>query len=904
MGTRHIRVRLIAAAAVTTLAASVLAVTPAPAEAADSAPTNVIVQFAGQPALSVSTGLAPAARASAQRSRRQALRTAHQTFLRAVTTAGVPATTRGDFGDLYNGIALRLPQRDVPRLATMPGVAAVIPDRLMHASVEPDVSLIKAPQVWATTDPNGTPDSGTGEVVAVVDTGIDYTDADLGDGFGPGHKVAAGYDLVNNDADPMDDQGHGTHVAGIIAGKAASPDGQTGVAPDATLTAYKVLDSTGEGYESTIIAGLERATDPANPYRADVVNLSLEGDGGADDPLDAACEAAEQAGVVVVAAAGNHGPYPDSIGSPAEAPDVLAVGASVSGVTVPSISLVSPVSQPLHSVRVDTSGNPPAKPVTMQVVDVRDGAPDDYDGLDVTGKAVLLRYAQDGFDDTAAVAKQHGAAMVIGYTPNYYGQSGGTPGGGLPSVAGVDDSTLGLVAVVINGSDAGKIQNLLANGTVTIGLTGSDATDQMADFSARGPVPGSYAAKPDLVAPGVDIRSTIPGGAYERMSGTSMAAPHVAGAAALVRQAHPDWSAAQVQAALTSSAQPLSTVDPDTVGSGRLDALAAVQATVLPSPRSVDMGLADLGGATISAEHTITLTNTGNASATVALTATSPSTDAGRASLSVSRMLIRAGGPRVSYSGSRRTVPTPWSTLTVRWPVRSRAPGTRPGCRCPTCWRSGQWTSCHARPDRDDVDDFDPLRAEPDGRARRDRAEPGRPDQLAGRPTRPRQLVAGTRPRRNARHLSSRHVGRGGRWRHESPAHTTYQVLRHHAAEQPLDVGRTVRRRRLHRPGTEPSGRIYTLPTSQPTRVCSVPTIRQDLARGALAADRRRLLLRSARAIRMTRTPSTCRRSKAERSGPMPVMSWSATMPVSPGRRPMRRTNCFAGSSPTPPGRS
>jgi subtilisin family serine protease len=622
------------------------------------ATTDVIVRFTGAPALSGATGGAsPSTAAGTARARRQELRQQHQAFLRQVADAGVRATSRADFGNLYNGVSLRVARSDVAALTRLPGVAAVYPDRPVHTAegagqatapstgtpaVDSDVSLVNAPAVWAMKDPRGVANTGTGEVVAILDTGVDYTDSDLGGGFGAGHKVVAGYDLVNGDADPMDDNGHGTHVAGIVAGRAAGPGGRTGVAPDASLTAYKVLDASGDGDESTIIEGLEQAVDADNPHRADVVNLSLEGPGTDDDPLSLACEAAEQAGVVVVAAAGNSGPGESTVGSPANAPDVLAVGASLSGVTVPAFSLASPVSRPLHSTRLTASANPPAAPSRLPVVDVGTGSAEEFDAVDVTGKAVLVVESWD-LATVAALARQRGAAALLAYTPYYYTSTGAAAAQSQFTAGGVDDTSLGIVAAEINGSDAADIQGLLATGAVIVELRGSDATDQIANFSAHGPALGGYQLKPDLVAPGVEIRSTVPGGGYERMSGTSMAAPHVAGAAALARQAHPGWTAAQVQAALTSSAHQLSTMDPDTTGAGRLDVAAAVRATVLPTPRVADLGLADLSGSRVDASTTITLTNIGTGTATASLSVSS--TIAGAvATVSPAQVRIRAGG--------------------------------------------------------------------------------------------------------------------------------------------------------------------------------------------------------------------------------------------------------------------
>ncbi|MEA2465221.1 MAG: hypothetical protein QOJ98_2968, partial [Acidobacteriota bacterium] len=164
--------------------------------------------------------------------------------------------------------------------------------------------------------------SGDGVVVAVIDTGIDRTHPALQG------KVIGGWDFVNDDADPMDDNRHGTHVAGIIA---AQSNQVTGVAPGVSLLAYKVLNAGGNGNASDIIAALERALDPngdgSTADRADVANLSLGTRGHPDDPLSRAVENAIAQGMVVVVAAGNDG-MNHMIGTPGGAPSAITVGAS------------------------------------------------------------------------------------------------------------------------------------------------------------------------------------------------------------------------------------------------------------------------------------------------------------------------------------------------------------------------------------------------------------------------------------------------------------------------------------------------------------------------------------------------------------------------------------------------
>lgn len=580
---------------------------------------RVIVELAGKPALSAAgaglssrvAGMHAAAKSHAQ-AQMSALSTAQNTFLQRVASEGIKASVHGRFTQVLNAVSLTVASTDMDKLAKTPGVAGVYPDVRMRASVDPDVSLIGAPQVWQTSDPAGRADQGTGEIVAVVDTGIDYSHPDLGGGFGPGHKVVAGYNFVDGTSDPMDDNGHGTHVAGIIAGDPAGPGGRTGVAPKAELTAYKVLDSNGYGDESTIIAGLEAAVSADNPYRANVVNMSLGGTAQPGDPLDAASEAAVQSGVVVVAAAGNDGPGESTINSPGDTPDVLSVGASVSGVSVPAVSITAPVKEQISSDRMNLSADPPAAGENLSVTDVGNGLPSDYSGVDAKGKAVLVSYNSGLSDEQIAAAGQAGVAALLYRTPNYYSSTGSQPGPVLPRfAAGIPDDPdkLPFVAVFINGTNATDIQQWLGQGQVTIRIAASDATDQMPSFSSHGPTLGDYSLKPDLVAPGVEIGSTWLNGQYHDDTGTSMAAPHAAGAAALLLEAHPAWTALQVDAAMTGSAHLLSGYDGTTQGAGRLDVAAADKMTVLATPRTANFGLADLSGRALNATKTVTLSN-------------------------------------------------------------------------------------------------------------------------------------------------------------------------------------------------------------------------------------------------------------------------------------------------------
>ncbi|NNN05506.1 MAG: S8 family peptidase [Elusimicrobia bacterium] len=171
------------------------------------------------------------------------------------------------------------------------------------------VARVDAPAAWSSGQ-------GAGIKVAVIDTGIDCTHPDLQCDF------SAGTNIVEPGADPMDDNEHGTHVSGTIAGRGAD-GGVYGVAPQAVLIPVKVLNAQGEGSLSDIIAGIDWAVKAG----VDVINMSLGGP--AQSPaLKRAVEGALAHGVVVVCAAGNSGPEADTVGYPAGYPGVIAVAAS------------------------------------------------------------------------------------------------------------------------------------------------------------------------------------------------------------------------------------------------------------------------------------------------------------------------------------------------------------------------------------------------------------------------------------------------------------------------------------------------------------------------------------------------------------------------------------------------
>ncbi len=225
-----------------------------------------------------------------------------------------------EFEKSFNGLVVD--KASITELSKISGIKKIHANKKVKALLNTTVPFIGAPDLWSIGY------TGSGIKIGVIDTGVDYNHTDLGGCFGSGCKVEGGYDFVNDDNDPMDDQGHGTHVASTAAGNGLFK----GVAPDANIYAYKVLDEFGSGYASAIIAGIERATDPNSDNNftdhLDIISMSLGGPGNPDDAMSSAIDNAVYAGVVAVIAAGNDGPYEQTIGSPGTARKAITVGAS------------------------------------------------------------------------------------------------------------------------------------------------------------------------------------------------------------------------------------------------------------------------------------------------------------------------------------------------------------------------------------------------------------------------------------------------------------------------------------------------------------------------------------------------------------------------------------------------
>jgi serine protease AprX len=229
-------------------------------------------------------------------------------------------------------VALEVPNDALPALASSPLVDRVSSDRRVVGAMERTGPTVGATYVHQTLGYTG---AGIG--VAVIDSGVTAWHDDLSDGNG-NERVAQFVDFVNGATAAYDDYGHGTHVAGIIAGNGYDSSGlRAGIAPDVRLSVLKVLDGTGNGRISDVIAAFDYAVQNKDALGIRVINLSVAGgvyESYNTDPLTLAAKRAVDAGIVVVAAAGNDGTSPQGttqyggITSPGNAPWVLTVGAS------------------------------------------------------------------------------------------------------------------------------------------------------------------------------------------------------------------------------------------------------------------------------------------------------------------------------------------------------------------------------------------------------------------------------------------------------------------------------------------------------------------------------------------------------------------------------------------------
>jgi len=517
-----------------------------------------------------------------------------------------------------------------------------------------------------------------------------------------------GYDPVPvPDANPIDGPGgnHGTHVAGTILGRGVANDLTTyrgdyrtlssesvqkdfsispGAAPEAGLIALKVFGDNG-GSTSLTGAALEWiAQKVASGTEIDVVNLSLGTNYGAiDDPDNAKLDQLVKAGVLPVVAAGNSGDVTDVAGSPGTTESALTVAASASGHGLADAALATvgdPAQNTAQQIRVQYGQSYVWDfDVTAKVVGLSDTANLDgcrkfsvADAQRVAGTIVWLEWDDSNVACGSATrfdnARDAGAKGVILTSQSDSFENGIAGNSDIPGAQLTGGEATSLRSAMESGSLVIELRSDLRH---TIDHTDPSRIDTIASFTSRG-THGSIdnVLKPDVAAPGVTITSAGNGTGTGRevMSGTSMATPHVAGIAALVKQAHSNWSPERVkQQIMNTAAHDVVTVGsspvaygPARVGTGRIDALAAVNGTIsLMSEENGDLvsasfGVVNVGSQPVVQTRTIRVGNDSADAQTVDL-----------------RYAPRTETPGVAYevSPARVTVPAGGSvavTLTLR----------------------------------------------------------------------------------------------------------------------------------------------------------------------------------------------------------------------------------------------
>ncbi|RNJ79011.1 MAG: peptidase S8 [Nitrosopumilus sp. B06] len=416
---------------------------------------------------------------------------------------------------------------------------------------------------------------GTGVLVAVIDTGVDHTHPDLF-GWGPDGKIVGGYNFVQQGILPIDTNGHGTQVAGVIAA-----DGQAvGVAPGAGILAYKVSED-GEGVSSDLIV---RAVRMAVEDGADIINISL-GVNKTNEKIDRVVRYALDQGVFVVVAAGNDGPEYGSIGSPGGSYGAVTVGATYNNLTSSLVATLT-VGERQYTV-IPMVGSPKLEePTSGRIALGGYGRPGEI--ADAAGAILVVERGSDIQGELLyfSAKEQNAAAAGARALVVYNNEPGIFLGELLHEFSGPE--YLPQIPVVSMDRE---------EGIELAGSAGSDASvhlfynpDFAAHFSSRGPVSPFY-IKPDIMAPGAFINTTQYGASYNFTSGTSYAAPHVAGAAALLLQKNPELTVSDLRSILLTTAQPVSDAYGDkfpihAAGSGRLDVAAAYNADLIITPPS------------------------------------------------------------------------------------------------------------------------------------------------------------------------------------------------------------------------------------------------------------------------------------------------------------------------------
>ncbi len=619
-------------------------------------PSRLFVVFVGEPL--VSEGGRAAAPAAVE-SRRQTMAAEQEALAAWVLSAG--GQVLQTYSLLNHAAFVEVPPDAVESLRALPNVRAVVRERHHARRLQSSVAAVGARQVWQGIPGRtgrgiriGIIDSGIdylhgdfGGAGVVADHRANDPKR-IEPGTFPTAKVVGGVDLVGDDydssnsatagpqpdPDPLDplENGHGSHVAGIAAGSGVTRAGvpyrgpygtevdsiewrvAPGVAPEASLYAIKVFGRGGLTSTSIVVQALNHAADPngdGDPSdHLDVLNLSLGSSFGEEEPSDPEISAVGRLtalGCVVVLSAGNGGNAVFKIDSPAVSPAGIAVANSYdSGYSTGAVRVEQPASVAGLFPAVEASFTPALagmQPIRSRLVLVQPALACEpvQNAAQLAGRIALVDRGVCYFIDKVKALQAAGAIGVM-----VVNNVDGPPVG----MAGIGDASMLTIPAVMIGKDVGdRLKPLLTTAEgVEVTLSAEttirfpELADTLAESSSRGLVWPTLRLKPDLSAPGSSIDSARAGTGLDPVAetGTSMAAPHVAGAAALLREAHPGWPAAEIKAALMNTAfTPMRATNgapyPESrVGAGRLAVAAAIKTSV------VARGLADPGAVSLS----------------------------------------------------------------------------------------------------------------------------------------------------------------------------------------------------------------------------------------------------------------------------------------------------------------
>jgi len=563
------------------------------------------------------------------------------------------AKITGNFDISLNAVAVELNGAPLAGIAATPLVKQAQYEGIYHKlNTVPDLTLVRAPAI---TGGSGGKDAGAGIKVAVIDTGIDVRHPCFADAGYPAQKQLGDTKFTNNKvvvakvfnnkagsrsytAEAIQD--HGTHVAGTVACNFDTPatvDGApipgniSGVAPKALLGNYNIFPDQVEDARSEDILN---ALDAAYADGFDVANMSLGGNAhGIQDLVTIAVDNLDQANMIVAVASGNSGPDLRTVESPGSAARALTAGASSVG---QQMFFVVTVGGSTYQTLKGDFGSVPAGGLTANLA-VLHGPASEFGGLSaacdalpagsLAGKIALLSRGVCDFtvklqnvQDAGGVAalvvdRADGGPIVMGQNDNPV----------QPTIPGYMAALSARAALMASDGQSTTFPDIP---TYVYEASGDDL---IADFTSAGPTDVDFRVKPDLVAPGVNVLSSVPANAcatppcFAFFNGTSMATPHLAGTAAVVRAQHPDWSAAEIRSAIVNTAKRnvvhdldgVAIADVNVVGAGRLDVQNAVEATIALDPVSVSFNAMPSGSGQ-SRTVNVTVRNIGTAAKSLA----------------------------------------------------------------------------------------------------------------------------------------------------------------------------------------------------------------------------------------------------------------------------------------------